>query len=324
MAATASIPPASVGTSSYPDLDKIPASGPVIPPSSTAGSSSRVPRWARAIFSRFPLYEWPAAQIIDTTYEPPPSKPILYIAPGHPLPASLRAAAPLQKSASRDVGVLPGRGWASADPTCLRWQMELVFRGFDFDVRQIEPLDSWGPGPHNRLPYLRLPPSFQVSAPPPRPGGSSSRYLTSLVGADDLPRWVENHAPWKKDRVELREKQSPDTKGKGKMTEDPVIAAEIKTWISLLSTDLIAGVVSALLFTLSFISADKKAFCRCCNVRCYHTLPADQTNQKAISRPFCIRIYSHSKHSSSSNASTHCLPRRRSPRRAPCPLVLVL
>lgn len=273
MAAATAMPPPGGGTSSYPDLDQIPAwqempaagPGPVISPNTAAGSSYRIPRWARAVFSRFPLYEWPAAQVVDSTYEPPPSKPILYVAPGHPLPASLRASAASEKGAIAITGALPGRGWASADPLCLRWQMELVFRGFDFDIRQIEPLESWGPGAHNRLPYLQLPPSFQVTALAPRTGGSSSRFLTSLVGADELPRWVENHAPWKRDRVELREKAAPDAKGKGKMPEDAAMAAEVKTWLSLLGTDPMAGVVSAQSH-LQISPLTVKCSNRCCNV----------------------------------------------------------
>lgn len=212
-------------------------SAPSAPAGAVPVTASRVPRWARFIFSTFPIYEWPAAQVTDSNYEPPPEMPVLYIAPGHPIPVQARNQRIVDEKGV-DSAPPAGRSWASADPQCLRWQMELLFRRFDFVTRQVDEVDSWGPGPHAPMPYLRLPSSYQIGAP--AQSSVTLRALVSLIGSKDLARWTENHAPWWKERPELQENGTTTSDS----ASDPQ-AAEAQTWISLLSTKVMAGVVSA-------------------------------------------------------------------------------
>lgn len=211
-----------MSTSAFPDIS---ASGASSPPGGVSSSSKPwarrggVPSWARAIFSRFPLYELPSAEIYDEGFEAPPSRPRLYVAPGHPLPSSSRKRA-------------AGLTWTSSDPRCLRWQVELLLRGQAFECRAIDELESWGPDSARSLPFLHLSPEYQVA----------SHVQQRLISAKDLPRWAEHHAPWTRDRIELG--PTPSEKGKEKAgIEEDATDAEARVWTSLLETKVMAAVV---------------------------------------------------------------------------------
>ncbi|KDN41337.1 hypothetical protein K437DRAFT_178422 [Tilletiaria anomala UBC 951] len=213
----------------YPDFDSLPSPAGAdrtnanFPP---GVSTYRIPSWAKAVFARFPLHEWPEAEVHDASHNPPPSKPVLYVAQGHP------------RRSSPSVTPTPARGWASSDPRCLRWQMSLIFRGVDFETEQLQERSSWGPDPANQMPFLHLPPSYQAQAALP----STSRSVKSLVAAQDLPMWSETNAPWNRDKVEIGPRT--DLKGKGPARlQDEEQQAESEIWTSLLETKVMAGVL---------------------------------------------------------------------------------
>ncbi|SPO39849.1 uncharacterized protein PSFLO_05330 [Pseudozyma flocculosa] len=221
----------------YPELEAIPPAPPRSAAASTRSSASSllpVPNWVVRLFSAFPLHVWPEADVISPAPSPPPRKPTLYVAPHLNRDGTL---SPPSQHASTSKETL---GWTSSDPTCLRWQLQLLFRGVDFDVEFIDPSQSWGPG--GQLPFLHLPPAFQ---PPSTNASSSSRswlgakrgaVVPSLLTAAALPHFLDNHFPlW---RPELGEKADANPLWKDKATE-----LESRTWINLLSGRVMAGVL---------------------------------------------------------------------------------
>lgn len=230
---------------SYPELDAIPAATPR-PAISRAHSSLSVPipSWARALFARFPLHTWEPAQPAPLASSPP-TKPILYVAPPHPPRAGPSA-----------TGDKAAQGWASRDASSLEWQVELLFRGFDFDCAYIEEKEAWGPGGESRaqkrksvphrliavaewvwlhryagtLPYLHLPPSAQSRA--------GARGGGALVSARALPQWIETHAPIVKPELGQSNENGDDGYPDEKTRE------EAKAWASLVEGKLMAAVVS--------------------------------------------------------------------------------
>lgn len=161
-------------------------------PSGAARPSSTLPMPAvvRRLFSATPIYQWPAAHAED---DMAPPRPTLYIAPS-------------------------ANGSASADPTCLRWQFELDWRGIEYDTVEVTGY-CWGP--HGRFPFLR-----DVA----ERGGR-------VVGAEMLPLYVDTHFPYT--RPELGEKTQT--------------LPESGAWQSLLEGRVMAG---ALLLALQSGSLD--------------------------------------------------------------------
>lgn len=131
-----------------------------------------MPEFIRKLFTSFPLHEWPSAQAgtAEPELEKVSEKPTLYVATKW-----------------------PGQ-WASADPVCLRWQMELLLRGADFDVVALDDV-YWAP--EGNAPFLQLAPSQRASM-------EGTERLPGLVGMAGIPHFVENHYPL--DRPELEEK----------------------------------------------------------------------------------------------------------------------
>ena len=131
-----------------------------------------MPEFIRKLFTSFPLHEWPSAQAgtAEPELEKVSEKPTLYVATKW-----------------------PGQ-WASADPVCLRWQMELLLRGTDFDVVALDDV-YWAP--EGNAPFLQLAPSQRASM-------EGTERLPGLVGMAGIPHFVENHYPL--DRPELEEK----------------------------------------------------------------------------------------------------------------------
>ena len=154
-----------------------------------------MPDAVRRLFALFPLHEWPAASSVDAAADAV-EKPTLFVSPPPP-GAAVRASE-----------------WASANPVCLRWQMELLWRGADFDCQVVQGT-SWGPG--GQLPFLQL----------PKAGGTVYRPLLSQ---DALTQYVDTHYPLA--RLETGEKS---------VWPDPAAEAESAAWHNLLAGRVMAG-----------------------------------------------------------------------------------
>lgn len=118
------------------------------------------------------------------------------------------------------------RGWSSSDPIALRWQMELLFRGVDFDVRFIDPSHNWGPA--KSMPFLHLPPRFRHSSSP------------SLLTALEIPHVIDNY--YSASRPEL-------DKTEDSTWPDQATKLEARSWQSLLKGRIMAGVLLAVLLS---------------------------------------------------------------------------
>ncbi|KAL9933788.1 hypothetical protein V8E36_007446 [Tilletia maclaganii] len=195
-----------------------------------AAFGARHSSWYSRLLSSFPLHIYeapPPASSSTPSQARPAQRPRLYILPPHPAQAAST--------------------WASADPRCLRLQLELLFRsGGDkakgttpaFDVVFVDPRVEdlvWGPG--GQLPFLHLPTG--------NAGGSSSGAQTSqrnpagrLVGVSGLDHWLDNYHPYPWDRPELDEK-SPPSRPYG----SDALKAEAASWQVLLETKVFAGVL---------------------------------------------------------------------------------
>lgn len=204
--------PPHMAAGSYPELDEIPAAP-------ARGMSTRtqvpMPDVIRRLFKSFPLYEWPAAKAVasDADKEHVPSKPLLYIAP-----------------------TWAGE-WMSADPVSLRWQMELLLRGADFDVEVLRD-PYWAP--EGNTPFLHLPPATQS------PVGRESGF-PSLLGTSSLPHFVENHYPL--ERAELEEKS---------VWPSEAAAQESLAWRTLLYGRVTAGALLLALRCGAFTNSDTR------------------------------------------------------------------
>ncbi|KAN0060671.1 hypothetical protein ACQY0O_007329 [Thecaphora frezii] len=231
-------------TQLYPELEAIPSAPPRSTAASTGSSASQlfpVPSWAVRLFSAFPLHVWPEAEVISPTPSPPPVKPTLYVAPHLNRDGKLadprRTAGDGQRSP----------GWTSSDPVCLRWQMELLFRGVDFEVEFLDPSQSWGPG--RQLPFLHLPPAFQplsggayTSKPASWLGAKGGATVPSLLTPAALPHFLDNHFPYS--RPELGETAETNPVWKDWATE-----LESRSWVNLASGRIMAGVMLAVLLS---------------------------------------------------------------------------
>lgn len=131
-----------------------------------------MPEFIRKLFTSFPLHEWPSAQpeTAGPEQEKMSEKPTLYVATQW-----------------------PGQ-WASADPVCLRWQMELLLRGAEFDVAALDDV-YWAP--EGNAPFLQLSPAQRASI-------EGTERLPGLIEMSGIPHYVENHYPL--ERPELEEK----------------------------------------------------------------------------------------------------------------------
>lgn len=165
-----------------------------------------MPEVVRRLFRQFPRHVWPPAQAVlsDDDAGRVPKRLVLHVTP---------ALAHSENS------------WASADPVCLRWQMELLFRGASFDC---EPATEMYWTPDGQLPVAELPPGECM----PRQGGTSQ---PPLLGSAALIHYVDNYLPFS--RPETDEKTIwPDT-----------AAGEVLLWQNLLEGRIMAGVVLACL-----------------------------------------------------------------------------
>ncbi|PWN52731.1 hypothetical protein IE53DRAFT_311501 [Violaceomyces palustris] len=272
VAAAASIPRVALQASSdpaepYPELEDIPEAPPrrsTFSGNTSSSSSSPkdkrkaptssffpIPLWASKVFSSFPLHSWEAARVISPPLTLPPIKPRLYVAP--PLTRTSPLLPPTKTASSTPsplstTGQAERKGWASSDPTCLRWQIEFLFRGVDFDVEFIHPNDSWGPG-GGVLPFLHLPPSFQ---PPTLIGARSSSTfgpsskgsIPSVLGGPELAHFLENHYPL--DRPELDGQGGKAHESGGSQGwRDRLEEVESRSWSNLLEGRVMAAVLLA-------------------------------------------------------------------------------
>ncbi|SPO22208.1 uncharacterized protein UTRI_02217_B [Ustilago trichophora] len=218
----------------YPELEAIPPAPPRSTLSSTGSRRSpMVPRWAAAIFSTFPLHTFPAARAYSPTTSAPPIKPTLYVAPHLNRDGTLSTVhddVDLSTDAVDDEKAFSQQpsGWSSSDPIALRWQMELVFRQVDFDVRFIDPSHNWGPA--KSMPFLHLPPHF-------RPANAAS---SSLLSAIEIPHLLDNYYPSSK--PELGEKADS-------VWQDASTKLEARSWENLLKGRIMAGVLLAVLLS---------------------------------------------------------------------------
>lgn len=188
----------------FPDLHEIPAAG-----SSRAGMrrslSVPMPDFILRLFASFPLHVWDSAKAAEDAPADVATRPVLYVAP---------ASEP--------------ESWASADPVCLRWQMELLWRGADFECRAIDGR-SWGPD--GGLPFLHLPPSAQT----PKRGGAP---LTTLLSAQEMPAFVDTHYP-------LVRLETASTEEDKSVWPDDATALESGAWKSLIEGRITAGALLA-------------------------------------------------------------------------------
>ncbi|KAK0535920.1 hypothetical protein OC834_000893 [Tilletia horrida] len=187
--------------------------------STSSSARTSAPTWLSRFLSNFPLYTYPdsASSPGSSSTSTAPEAPTLYVVPPHPALAS---------------------SWTSADPRCLRWQMELLFRSPSQDAQPINVvfLDPraedlvWGPG--GTLPFLHLP-----LAPDSRnPAGN-------LVGVSALQHWVDNYHPYAWERPELGEKAGSSSAPYA----DEALRLEAQSWITLLETKALAGLLLQLL-----------------------------------------------------------------------------
>ncbi|WFD25476.1 hypothetical protein MNAN1_000436 [Malassezia nana] len=188
----------------YPELEDIQPAPPRERPVRWTGVP--MPEVVRRLFRQFPRHVWPPAQAVLSTDDAGrvPTRLVLHVMPPH-------------RHAENT--------WASADPVCLRWQMELLFRGFAFDC---EPTTEAYWSPDGQLPVAELPPGERM----PRKGGTS---LPPLLPVGDLPHYVDNYKPLS--RPETDEKPVwPDK-----------VADEVLLWQNLLEGRIMAGVLLACL-----------------------------------------------------------------------------
>lgn len=75
------------------------------------------PSWFQRISRTFPFVVEGEVPVLSPPKRPLPAKPILFVAPSHPFKQ---------------------RQWASKDPTCLYWQMQLALRGIDFHCEYVQ------------------------------------------------------------------------------------------------------------------------------------------------------------------------------------------
>ncbi|CDW99430.1 hypothetical protein [Sporisorium scitamineum] len=177
-------------THDYPELENIPPASPRSTLASSDAKRSRlVPKRAAAIFSTFPLHTYPPAKAYSPTTSAPPVKPTI-------------------------------------DPIALRWQMELLFHGVDFEVRFIDPSHNWSPA--KSMPFLHLPPRFRSDTP------------SSLLSATEIPHLIDNFYPVS--RPELGEKEAS-------AWEDAATKLEARSWQSLVRGRIMAGVLLAMLLS---------------------------------------------------------------------------
>lgn len=232
----------------YPELENIPPAPARSRLSSPSATQARlVPRWAAALFSTFPLHTYPAAKAYSPTTTPPPAKPTLYVAPHLNRDGTLSALHDDRDCLGMNVGTdgkafqqAAPRGWSSSDPIALRWQMELLFRRVDFDVRFIDPTHNWGPA--KSMPFLHLPPRFR------------SNTSSSLLSALDIPHLIDNYYP--ASRLELGETKTS-------ACSDASTKLEARTWQSLIQGRIMAGVLLAVLLSpqsAAYVKADSQSY----------------------------------------------------------------
>ncbi|KAE8231157.1 hypothetical protein CF326_g3830 [Tilletia indica] len=189
-------------------------------PSSTLAA----PKWLANFLSNFPLYTYPAPASTSTSASTSVTTPTLYVVPPHPSSALT---------------------WASADPRCLRWQLELLFRARSKDstninVVFIDPRTEdfvWGPG--GQLPFLHLPISASTSTSTRNPSGH-------LVGVAGLQHWADNYHPYAWDRPELGEKDDTSASSARPYASE-ALKLEAQSWVTLLETKVLAGLLMQLL-----------------------------------------------------------------------------
>lgn len=190
----------------------------------------RQPSALARIFSIFPLVTLPpATSSIEVTHAP--TRPVLYVAPGHPRAPSSSSAGPSTSTT-----------WTSSDVRCLRKQADLTFRGIDFDVDQIPSQEAWGPSSsRNALPFLHLPSIHK---------GTTATSSNGLLGDDGLSVWAENNGPLPFERKEDGNEKR-DTAGAPFASVD--VKEEALAWSALLENGLMAAVVSdhARLFSIN-------------------------------------------------------------------------
>lgn len=212
MAATAPPPPA------YPEYDSIPSS------SAPQPRPSRIPSPILHLFWLFPLVTFPAPPSHESpSPTSPPATPELHVLPGH---------------VRIDSQGNPRTTWTSRDVRCLTSQVEFLFRKVDFETRQVEREEAWGPKVGG-LPFVHLP---QPQPRSNRSGGPSAAASTAapprLLAADSIPTWVETLAPFPYERVEA---------GGDAFEPYPsqAVKAEADMWTTLLQKGVMAAVVSA-------------------------------------------------------------------------------
>ncbi|SNX82834.1 uncharacterized protein MEPE_01540 [Melanopsichium pennsylvanicum] len=213
-----------MSTQSYPEFDHIPPA--------PAQSPSLVPQWAAAILSTFPLITFPAAKSYSPSTSALPKKPTLYVAPHLNRDGTLSAVHDHDDndSSSHDENAFNQQplGWSSIDPIALRWQMELLFRQVDFDVRFIDPSHNWGPA--KSMPFLHLPTRFR----------SANAASSSLLSAIEIPYLLDNYYPY----ITSESGEKPSSSYPDDMT-----TLEARSWENLVKGRIMAGVLLAVLLS---------------------------------------------------------------------------
>ncbi|MCO5592464.1 hypothetical protein L7F22_046466 [Adiantum nelumboides] len=136
------------------------------------------------VFSAFPIVNFAPAQLSQTFSKKHTT--VLYVAAPHPGP----------------------RKWASSDPSCLAWQMQLLFRGVDFVCEHVDE-DTELLGGLGKLPFVVL--------------ANGNR-----VGKAQLGRWADHFAPLHRN---------------GSSDEQQSHSPEVALWESLIGGPILAGVL---------------------------------------------------------------------------------
>ena len=174
-----------------------------------------IPKIVQDIFSRFPLYTYPAIlPPKSTSSAAAATRPTLWIHP--PIP---------------DI-ILPSTNLLSADVSCLKWQafIALCANNITADGAHPEPVMAvrWDVDPEGGvdgvLPSLQLPPS------------SDGDEKASLLAAKDIPSWVR----------QARHRADPAAAAGNDDLEgynDPDARDESRAWVSLLEGPVHAALV---------------------------------------------------------------------------------
>lgn len=140
-------------------------------------SSLPVATWFRRLSAAFPQVTFEAVPALAPLKEEKHARPILHIAEGHPEPHAKTGAGKQIQARSRR--------WASRDPRCLAWQMQLLFRGVAFDCIVVH--DDFTHPSHPGEGFAQVPLLLDSDG--------------TVIGRKHLSHWADSVRPFSSDVV---------------------------------------------------------------------------------------------------------------------------